>query len=219
MLQGGQGGLGGPSENDAHEGQVYGASHSSGSTVISSSPVAFRADRWARSACTVRPSCAACSQVVRTHACAACSNGSSQRLGSAVGPTGTTGPAPRLDPATVERVRADLEDAEAKLGRLRHSFKMGLATNLSNPKIVLFLAAMIAPLLPASPPVWLAIALTLSLSLSAFLFFLVVATVISTNAVRRKLIAAGPWIDIGSGLFFIIAGIVLIISGGQNLLA
>ena len=51
------------------------------------------------------------------------------------------------------------------------------------------------------------------------LFFLVVATVISTNAVRRKLIAAGPWIDIGSGLFFIIAGIVLIISGGQNLLA
>ena len=84
---------------------------------------------------------------------------------------------------------------------------------------VLFLAAMIAPLLPASPPAWLAIALTLSLSLSAFLFFLVVATVISTNVVRRKLIAAGPWIDIGSGLFFIIAGIILIISGAQNLLA
>ena len=111
----------------------------------------------------------------------------------------------------------DLEDAAAQLGRLRTAFKVGLATNMSNPKIVLFLAAMIAPLLPASPPVWLAIALTLSLS--AFLFFLVVATVISTNAVRRKLIAAGPWIDIGSGLFFIIAGIVLIISGGQNLLA
>ena len=113
----------------------------------------------------------------------------------------------------------DLEDAAAQLGRLRTAFKVGLATNMSNPKIVLFLAAMIAPLLPASPPVWLAIALTLSLSLSAFLFFLVVATVISTNAVRRKLIAAGPWIDIGSGLFFVIAGIVLIISGGQNLLA
>ena len=112
----------------------------------------------------------------------------------------------------------DLEDAAAQLGRLRSAFKVGLATNMSNPKIVLFLAAMIAPLLPASPPIWLAIGLTLSLSLSAFLFFLVVATVISTNAVRRKLIAAGPWLDIGSGLFFIIAGIVLSVSGAPNLL-
>lgn len=111
----------------------------------------------------------------------------------------------------------DLEDAEAKLGRLRHSFKMGLATNLSNPKIVLFLAAMIAPQLPASPPLWLAIALTLALALSAFVFFLVVAMVISTNAVRRKLIAAGPWIDIGSGLFFIIAGLALVVAGVQQL--
>mgnify|MGYP000719341396 FL=1 len=96
---------------------------------------------------------------------------------------------------------------------------MGLATNLSNPKIVLFLAAMIAPQLPASPPLWLAIALTLALALSAFAFFLVVATVISTNAVRRKLIAAGPWIDIGSGLFFIIAGLALVVAGVQQLVA
>jgi len=46
-----------------------------------------------------------------------------------------------------------------------------------------------------------------------------VATVISTNAVRRKLIAAGPWIDIGSGLFFIIAGVALVVAGVQQLVA
>ncbi len=49
--------------------------------------------------------------------------------------------------------RATAADAVAEAGQV---FRTGLATNLSNPKIVLYLAAMIAPLLPPHPPLWLA---------------------------------------------------------------
>ncbi|WP_306593156.1 LysE family translocator [Corynebacterium striatum] len=105
---------------------------------------------------------------------------------------------------------ADIEEAALRLGSLGQVFRTGLATNLSNPKIVLYLAAMIAPLLPPHPPLWLAVALILGLSLSAYLTFVLLSTVISTSAIRRRMLAAGPWIDIASGAFFIIAGCVLI---------
>src|SRR5699024_2171753 len=48
-------------------------------------------------------------------------------------------------------VPMSLAAQEAQLGRLRHSFRTACATNLSNPKSVLFLSALIAPMLPASP--------------------------------------------------------------------
>ena len=43
----------------------------------------------------------------------------------------------------------DMDEAEERLGTPRDSFFKGLTTNLSNPKIVLFLAALVAPLLKA----------------------------------------------------------------------
>ena len=109
----------------------------------------------------------------------------------------------------------DEEEAAARLGSVGKVFRTGLATNLSNPKIVLFLAAMIAPLLPPHPLVWLSVALVLSLSLSSYLLFVVLSAVISTRAIRRRLLAAGPWIDIGSGAFFVVAGCALVWAGIQ----
>lgn len=111
-----------------------------------------------------------------------------------------------------------LDDAVQRLGRMRQAFRLGLATNLSNPKIVLFLAAMIAPLLPAHPSPGLSVALVLSLSLSSFLLFVALSCVISTNAVRRKLLAAGPWIDIAAGAFFLVAGVLLAVNGLREIL-
>ena len=99
--------------------------------------------------------------------------------------------------------------------RVVHPFRLGVATNLSNPKIVLFLAAMVAPLLPPHPPLWLSLVLVLSLSLSSYVLFVVLSTVISTRPIRRRLLAAGPWIDIGSGVFFVVAGCALAWAGIQ----
>ncbi|NLF90113.1 MAG: LysE family translocator, partial [Corynebacterium marinum] len=104
---------------------------------------------------------------------------------------------------------ADLEEAVARLGRMRQSFRQGLATNLSNPKIVLFLSALIAPLLPASPSALLAVGVVVMLSVSALILQVSIALMVSTPGMRRKFLRAGPWIDIVSGVFFVAAGAVL----------
>lgn len=106
-----------------------------------------------------------------------------------------------------------LEDVEASLGRMRQSFAMGLTTNLANPKIVLFLAALVAPMLPANPSFFTASALILGLWLAPVLLFLLIGVVVSTPRVRRKMLSAGPWIDLFAGGFFMVAGVALVISG------
>ena len=112
---------------------------------------------------------------------------------------------------------ADLQEAQARLGRLRHAFLHGLTTNLSNPKIVLFLSALIAPLLPPSPSLWLAAAVVAMLSVSSVILQLGMALLVSTPAMRQKLLRAGPWIDIVSGIFFMVAGLVLVWNGVEDL--
>ncbi|APT87339.1 MULTISPECIES: LysE family translocator [Corynebacterium] len=121
-----------------------------------------------------------------------------------------TGWAARTSPAV------DLESAEASVGRLRYAFVQGMTTNLSNPKIVLFLAALIAPLLPAHPSLGLAVLLIASLVISSFLLFLVISFVISTNKIRRRMLRAGPWIDVAAGIFFIVAGATMAVTGFQD---
>ncbi|MCQ4623183.1 LysE family translocator [Corynebacterium sp. CCUG 65737] len=108
---------------------------------------------------------------------------------------------------------ADLQDAVDRLGSVRAAFFTGLATNLSNPKIVLFLAALIAPLLPPSPSLGTALPVIVALWLPALLIFLLISVVVSTERVRRRLLGAGPSIDIGAGAFFIAAGSGLVIRG------
>lgn len=106
-----------------------------------------------------------------------------------------------------------LAEAERRLGTLRASYLRGLATNLANPRIVVALSAMIAPLLPPHPSLATAVLVTLALWLSSFALFTVFARCISTDAVRRKFLRAGPYIDIGAGTFFIGVGAVLFVRG------
>lgn len=105
---------------------------------------------------------------------------------------------------------ADLSDAEARLGTLAQAFRKGLATNLANPKIVLFLAALIAPLLPAHPSLGLAATVIACLTASSALLFTVMSLFISTTAVRARLLRLGWLIDAVAGAFFINAGFVLV---------
>ena len=107
----------------------------------------------------------------------------------------------------------DLAEAALRLGSLKAAFKTGLLTNIANPKIVLFLAAIVAPLLPQSPSLGLSIAVIAALTLSAFFLFVLVAFFLSTKAVRRRVLAAGPWIDIAAGALFVVIGGSLAING------
>ncbi len=107
----------------------------------------------------------------------------------------------------------DMHDAAERLGTMREAFFTGLTTNLSNPKIVLFLAALVAPLLPPSPTIGTAAIVIFALWFTAFLLFIGFSLVVSTERVRRRLFSAGPYIDIGAGGFFIVAGTFLVVRG------
>ncbi len=107
----------------------------------------------------------------------------------------------------------DMDEAEERLGTPRDSFFKGLTTNLSNPKIVLFLAALVAPLLPPSPGLGPAMIVIFALWITTVMLFVAYSFVVSTERVRRKLFSAGPYIDIGAGGFFIVAGTVLVARG------
>lgn len=107
----------------------------------------------------------------------------------------------------------DVEAAAEALGGLATSIRQGLLTNLSNPKIVLYLAAIVAPILPANPSALMAVAVVLTLSLSSFAVQMTIAYVVSTRRIRRTLLAASPFIDLGAGIFFLIASVVLIVRG------
>ncbi len=113
----------------------------------------------------------------------------------------------------------DTSEAEARLGRLRHSFAKGLTTNLSNPKIVLFLAALVAPLLPPNPSWAVSMIVIVALWIPSMLLQAGLATLVSTHAVRNRLLRAGPYIDIAAGVFFVIAAVVLVWRGVVGLLS
>ena len=104
---------------------------------------------------------------------------------------------------------ADIEEAALRLGSLGQVFRTGWPRTFPTQDRALPRGDD-CPALPPHPPLWLAVALILGLSLSAYLTFVLLSTVISTSAIRRRILAAGPWIDIASGAFFIIAGCVLI---------
>lgn len=105
---------------------------------------------------------------------------------------------------------ADLDEAVQRLGSVRAAYRRGVMTNLANPKIVVALTAMIAPLLPANPSLVTALIVIASLWLSSFTLFGLVAQVTSGERLRRKFLRAGPYIDIGAGAFFMVVGAVLI---------
>lgn len=109
-------------------------------------------------------------------------------------------------------------DAEEVFGTIWQAYRQGVITNLSNPKVVLYFAALIAPLLPPSPGVVAAVLAVATIIVTAGVLFTIISLVISTKAMRNMFLKAGPWVDLGAGVFFLIAGSVLIFAGVSELL-
>ena len=116
-----------------------------------------------------------------------------------------------------DRMNADI-DVNTIFGTPWKSYQQGLFTNLSNPKVVLYFAAIIAPLMPAHPTMGDAVLIVLSIVASTFFGFSTLAFLLSTKAMRKRFVSAGPYIDMGSGIFFVIAGASLAINGIATLL-
>lgn len=109
-------------------------------------------------------------------------------------------------------------DADEVFGTVWQAYRQGVATNLSNPKVVLYFAALIAPLLPPNPGVITSVVAVAAIVLSAGVLFSAISLVISTKRMRTVFLKAGPWIDFSAGIFFLIAGVVLMGHGAVELL-
>ncbi|WP_295628123.1 LysE family translocator [uncultured Corynebacterium sp.] len=105
----------------------------------------------------------------------------------------------------------------AALGSLGSAYRRGLLTNLSNPKIVLFFAAVLSQFMPVGAPMWVQLVYIAALVFSSLLWFGFIAVTVSTDVVVRRLVSAGPWIDLVAGLAFIALGLTFVWQGVATL--
>jgi threonine/homoserine/homoserine lactone efflux protein len=78
---------------------------------------------------------------------------------------------------------------------LRRAFMLGLVTQLSNPKTAVVYAGIFAALLPAAPPLWLALALPPLIFCVECGWYSIVATVFSAARPRAAYLRGKGWID------------------------
>ena len=96
-------------------------------------------------------------------------------------------------------------------GNIGRSFWLGLATQLSNPKIVAVFGAVFAALLPANPPLWLDLAVPPLIFVQETTWYAIVALAFSSSRPRVLYLRAKLWIDSAAGLVIGALGVRLIL--------
>lgn len=94
--------------------------------------------------------------------------------------------------------RQPLQMREAALPQaasLRRAFLLGLMTQLSNPKTAVVYAGIFAALMPAEPPLWLALTLPLGVFVLECGWYAVVAIAFSAEKPRAAYLGAKHWVD------------------------
>ncbi|RAV32756.1 hypothetical protein DLJ54_01975 [Corynebacterium heidelbergense] len=106
----------------------------------------------------------------------------------------------------------------ATLPTLRGAYGQGVLTNLSNPKAVLFFAAIIAPIMPLGSPWWVGVLYAGSIVALSAVFFSSLALGVSTQVVRRRLLAAGPLIDACAAALFTAVAVALLVEAARSVI-
>lgn len=110
-----------------------------------------------------------------------------------------------------ERPIADL-DAPPVAIPLGRAYRMGLATNLANPKSALFVASLFAATMPAGTPFLYGLAaIAVMLSVST-LYYTVLIGLITHRSVARAYLRAKKKFDLGTGIIFVGFGTRLLAS-------
>lgn len=109
-------------------------------------------------------------------------------------------------------------DGEANRS-IMQAVRVGLFTNLSNPKFLLILLSLFAPLVPPDPSLAVSLSIIAVMSLSTLAFFSLLAVVVSTQAIQQRLLKAGSYIDMVSGTIFAIVGATFLYEAAVQLLS
>ncbi len=98
------------------------------------------------------------------------------------------------------------------------SWRLGLVTNLSNPKALVFFGAVFAGFVPPDTSWAMRAVVLVMMMVTGVAWFVFVAVAVSVPALSKRLQAAGAWIDIVAGTVFLVLAAVLVIEGIARLL-
>jgi threonine/homoserine/homoserine lactone efflux protein len=89
------------------------------------------------------------------------------------------------------------------------AFRLGLVTNLANPKAALFTTSLFAATLPPAPPAWLGVAAAGIMTMICLGWYGLVAQALTTDRVAALFARARRWIDRVAGAAFVGFGLEL----------
>ncbi|MBR9763785.1 MAG: LysE family translocator [Rhodobacteraceae bacterium] len=95
---------------------------------------------------------------------------------------------------------------------LREAFRIGLFTNLANPKTALFVTSVFATALPGQPSLQQGVSAALLMALLSTLYYLVLTQLLTSARVARGYLAARRRIDAATGAIFLGFGAKLLLS-------
>ncbi|MEY8566351.1 LysE family transporter [Corynebacterium sp.] len=93
------------------------------------------------------------------------------------------------------------------------AWRLGVATNLANPKALVFFGAVFAGFVPPDTGWGTRLTVLVLMLVTGVAWFVAVAVMVSVPALSRRLQAAGPWIDIVAGVVFLVLGVILVGEG------
>lgn len=105
------------------------------------------------------------------------------------------------------------EPGRARRRGLLRAFSLAFFTQVSNPKTAIVYASIFAALLPASPPLWMLIALPPLIFCVEAGWYAAVALVFSARRPRAVYLASKGWIDRLAGTVMAALGLRLVIDG------
>lgn len=109
------------------------------------------------------------------------------------------------------RTHHDTTPSAASAKVTARPFRLGLITNLSNPKALLFFTALFSQLMPANATAFDRTLIVIVLTVLGLAWFLVFALLTSSTGFQRWFSRATPYIDIAAGIVFLaVAGFVLV---------
>lgn len=88
----------------------------------------------------------------------------------------------------------------------------GLATNLSNPKALVFFGAVLTPFLTGELSVGLSVALVAGMVAVALAWFCALAVAASRRGLHARIVRWLPWVDLGASGLFVAVGVSFVIA-------
>lgn len=108
-------------------------------------------------------------------------------------------------------MRAEIASTRVEIP-LKVAYRMGLATNLANPKSALFVASLFAATMPAGTPFYLGLAAIAEMMAISTLYYTCLISLITHPAVAAGYLKAKRKIDVGVATVFIGFGTKLLLS-------